>query len=85
MMAGSTSSEDIYTMEDLPTLKAELAKLMKSAKNRCNYIRDLAKSAQPYSTFTVATAAKKSAEFVSVCEELADKLGSLLAINQSSR
>ena len=69
-------------MEDLPTLKAELARLMKSARNRCNYITDLAESAQPYSTFTVATAAKKSAEFVAVCEELADKLASILAIQE---
>ena len=80
MMSASQSSEVIYTMEDLPTLKAELAKLMKSAKHRRNYIKELAKSAQPYSTFTVATSATKSAEFTAVCEELADKLGSLLAI-----
>ena len=68
MMSASQSSEVNYTMEDLPTLKAELAKLMKSAKHRRNYIKELAKSAQPYSTFTVATSATKSAEFTAVCE-----------------
>ena len=74
-------STHIYTMDELPGLKSQVAHLMKSAKNRRNYLVSLA-AQTPYSAFTRTTAATKAAEITRVCEELADKLANILSIQE---
>ena len=68
-------------MDELPGLKSQVAHLMKSAKNRRNYLVSLA-AQTPYSAFTRTTAATKAAEITRVCEELADKLANILSIQE---
>ena len=76
----SQSSVILHTIEDLPTLKAEATQLMKSIKNRRNYICDLAAQPMPYSAYVINIVGPKSAEFIKVAEEFTDLLSSILAI-----
>ena len=71
----------MFTLEELPQLKSEAAQLMKSAKNRKNYLENLAQQ-RPYSAFTIATAATKSAEFTKVVEELTEVVTAILSIQE---
>ena len=57
-MTSSVDTHKVFTMDELPQLKSEAAQLMKSAKNRKNYLEALA-AQRPYSAFTISTAATK--------------------------